>query len=511
MVLPSSSTGNLLDYPSEQVQRQHHPSSIQRRHTVLDHSPSRRPVSQQFNYTPYAAQPQPRSAGSVHHQPQAIGSLSSARPYMSEDGLNQRGYRPHEIRFVDARTVHERQRRLTPERAQIVRRGSLNEAQVEGRISFDEGRPQVRTSGGGLLRQQTIPETHTVLSSAVPNGRVHHGLPNKGNPRMHPYDSGPQYATVGPSTRRHTISSPVKRSMDPGPAPQTHYDILNPRKRPLPPTPFETRIPRAQMQGYNPVHPTSVHQHNPVHPTSVHQHNPVHPTSVHQHNPVHPTSVHQHNPVHPTSVHQHNPVHPTSVHQHNPVHPTSVHQVHPTSVHQVHPTSVHQVNPASPTRSQQRAYQPSQVYTSSTCNDTFPAHLSPLSLSLSSLPSQDAGYAVPQHTRPLQSTTTEGRSQASPSHTLTQIAPSYAPTHLPPSFQPVPVQVPQPPQQSSTQYQLPQVSADIVPSFGWSPSLVPRPRAPPGEKRSGERSRIPWAYYPKRVMTNEIARLVIIT
>ena len=42
-------------------------------------------------------------------------------------------------------------------------------------------------------------------------------------------------------------------------------------------------------------------------------------------------------------------------------------------------------------------------------------------------------------------------------------------------------------------------------------SLVPRPRAPPGEKRSGERSRIPWAYYPKRVMTNEISRLVIIT
>ena len=42
-------------------------------------------------------------------------------------------------------------------------------------------------------------------------------------------------------------------------------------------------------------------------------------------------------------------------------------------------------------------------------------------------------------------------------------------------------------------------------------SLVPRPRVPPGEKRSGERSQIPWAYYPKRVMTNEIARLVIIT
>ena len=42
-------------------------------------------------------------------------------------------------------------------------------------------------------------------------------------------------------------------------------------------------------------------------------------------------------------------------------------------------------------------------------------------------------------------------------------------------------------------------------------SLVLRPRAPPGEKRSGERSRISWAYYPKRVMTNEIARSVIIT
>jgi len=29
-------------------------------------------------------------------------------------------------------------------------------------------------------------------------------------------------------------------------------------------------------------------------------------------------------------------------------------------------------------------------------------------------------------------------------------------------------------------------------------SLVPIPRAPPGEKRSGERSRISWAYSPKR-------------
>ena len=48
-----------------------------------------------------------------------------------------------------------------------------------------------------------------------------------------------------------------------------------------------------------------------------------------------------------------------------------------------------------------------------------------------------------------------------------------------------------------------------VPRIG--SSLVPCPRAPPGEKRSGERSRISWAYYPKRVMTNEIARSVIIT
>ena len=74
---------------------------------------------------------------------------------------------------------------------------------------------------------------------------------------------------------------------------------------------------------------------------------------------------------------------------------------------------------------------------------------------------QDTGYAVSQHTRPPQSTATEGRPQTSPSHTLTQIAPSYTPTHLPPSFQPVPVQVPQPPQQPSTQYQLAQVSLTV--------------------------------------------------
>ena len=42
-------------------------------------------------------------------------------------------------------------------------------------------------------------------------------------------------------------------------------------------------------------------------------------------------------------------------------------------------------------------------------------------------------------------------------------------------------------------------------------SLVPRPHTPPGKKRSGEQSRISWAYYPNVVMTNEIARSVIIT
>ena len=42
-------------------------------------------------------------------------------------------------------------------------------------------------------------------------------------------------------------------------------------------------------------------------------------------------------------------------------------------------------------------------------------------------------------------------------------------------------------------------------------SLVPTPRTPPGEKRSGERSRISWAYSPKWWKTNEIARSLIIT
>ena len=43
------------------------------------------------------------------------------------------------------------------------------------------------------------------------------------------------------------------------------------------------------------------------------------------------------------------------------------------------------------------------------------------------------------------------------------------------------------------------------------PSLVSSPHAPPGEKQSGERSRISLVYYPKVVKTNEIARSVIIT
>ena len=42
-------------------------------------------------------------------------------------------------------------------------------------------------------------------------------------------------------------------------------------------------------------------------------------------------------------------------------------------------------------------------------------------------------------------------------------------------------------------------------------SLVPTPRTPSGEKRSGERSQISWAYSPKRWKTNEIARSLIIT
>jgi len=43
------------------------------------------------------------------------------------------------------------------------------------------------------------------------------------------------------------------------------------------------------------------------------------------------------------------------------------------------------------------------------------------------------------------------------------------------------------------------------------PSLVPTLHTPPGKKRSGEQSRFSWAYSPKVVKTNEIARSVIIT
>ena len=53
------------------------------------------------------------------------------------------------------------------------------------------------------------------------------------------------------------------------------------------------------------------------------------------------------------------------------------------------------------------------------------------------------------------------------------------------------------------------VNGDIATKkIGTDPSLVTSPRAPPGEKRSGEPSRISWAYYPKAVRTNEIARSV---
>ena len=45
----------------------------------------------------------------------------------------------------------------------------------------------------------------------------------------------------------------------------------------------------------------------------------------------------------------------------------------------------------------------------------------------------------------------------------------------------------------------------------WSSSLVSSPRAPPGKKQSGERSRIPWVYSPNQWKTNEIVRSLIIT
>ena len=44
-----------------------------------------------------------------------------------------------------------------------------------------------------------------------------------------------------------------------------------------------------------------------------------------------------------------------------------------------------------------------------------------------------------------------------------------------------------------------------------STSLVPHPRTPPSKKRSGERSQLSWAYFLNVIMTNEIAKSVIIT
>ena len=46
---------------------------------------------------------------------------------------------------------------------------------------------------------------------------------------------------------------------------------------------------------------------------------------------------------------------------------------------------------------------------------------------------------------------------------------------------------------------------------GGESSLVTSPQVPPGKKQSGEQSQISWAYYPRVVRTNEIARSVIIT
>ena len=42
-------------------------------------------------------------------------------------------------------------------------------------------------------------------------------------------------------------------------------------------------------------------------------------------------------------------------------------------------------------------------------------------------------------------------------------------------------------------------------------SLMSLSFVPPDEKQSGEQSQISWAYFPKVVRTNEIARLVILT
>ena len=47
--------------------------------------------------------------------------------------------------------------------------------------------------------------------------------------------------------------------------------------------------------------------------------------------------------------------------------------------------------------------------------------------------------------------------------------------------------------------------------FFFKLSLVPNPCAAPAERQSGEQRQISWAYSPKVVRTNEIARLAIIT
>ena len=250
-----------MDLPSDSVQQPHKSAPIKRRHTMvlLDGSPTRRPDNQQFNYTPYRSV-HPRSTSSLHHQPRPQGSLSSTRPYMSDMSLHQNPHsynfsRAQERRFADARMHQERQRRVTPDQAptQAFRRPSLNEAQLEGRISFDERRPHMQANG--MIHHQVIPEGQAGFISSVPNGRIAQGAvpPGRGGARMPIQDEDTHYATIGAPTR-HTLSTQPK-SMVPGP--DFQYDALSPRNRPLPPTPLEVQIPRPQMQqrpNYNP-HP----------------------------------------------------------------------------------------------------------------------------------------------------------------------------------------------------------------------------------------------------------------
>ena len=231
---------------------------------LLDGSPTRRPDNQQFNYTPYR-DGNPRSTSSLHHQPRSHGGLSSTRPYMSDMSLHQnpQAYsfnRVQERRFVDARmyqAAQDRQRRVTPDKAptQAFRRSSLTEAQVEGRISFDERRPhmQARTSNG-MMHHQVIPEGQAGFISSMPNGRVAQGAvpPGRGDPRMPLQDSDPHYATIGAPTR-HTLSTQPIQPMVP--EPDFNYDVLSPRNRPLPPTPLEVQIPRPQMRQPHNYHP----------------------------------------------------------------------------------------------------------------------------------------------------------------------------------------------------------------------------------------------------------------